>query len=78
MHHKCCNEWLNLIFVSNSKNLRNNGKYWITGISSEILCIGSSGSIGWALSFSLSIGSKPESLSLGSKTIESPQAEPGA
>jgi hypothetical protein len=53
-------QWMiNLIFVSNSKNLKNNGKYWITEISSEILCTGSSGSIGWALS-----------LSLGSKTIE--------
>jgi hypothetical protein len=53
MHHKCCNEWLNLIFESNGNNLRNNGKYWITGILSEILC---RGSIGWALS--LSLGSK--------------------
>ncbi len=73
MHYKCCNEWLNLIFVSNSENLRNNGKYWIIGILSEILCTDSSGSIDWALS--LSLGSKPASLSLsllslGSKTIE--------
>jgi hypothetical protein len=48
MHQRCCNEWLNLIFVSNSNNLTNNGKYWITGISSEILCTGEIGEIGWA------------------------------
>jgi hypothetical protein len=51
MHHKCCNEWLNLIFVSNSNNLTNNGKYWITGIPTEILCTGSPGSIGWAFAW---------------------------
>jgi hypothetical protein len=46
-----------LIFAFYSKNLKNNGKYWNNGNSSEILCIGSSGSIGWALSLSLSLGS---------------------
>jgi hypothetical protein len=45
----------------------------------EILCKGSSDSIGWALSLSLSLsqGSKPASLSLGSKTVE-PQPQPKA
>jgi hypothetical protein len=67
MHYKCCNEWLNLAFVSNSENLRNNGKYWIIWISSEILCTDSSGSVGWALSLSLSL-----------RLQKSPRAEPGA